>query len=451
MPTTSPFEGYRGTLDFLAFDTATSTKNYELQADNYNEAIYYSQINGMAPLTAMTTALRREATDNPKFTWFEQYTPNQSATVTGLYTDQLSTHIDASTTFSAGDYIYVKMAEAAIEEFREGHSVLIRNPSLTSSDRAGIVVAKVKNGASSYLRVKLTQAVTAALYYASSALLGTQIDVVGNANPEGGVIPDSISYDPNELYNYTQIFRTPLEISRTAMKTRFKTGDALAKLRRDVFQLHTMEMEKAFLFGYRYIDNGDNQKPRRLTMGLLNAIAANASANVLNYTDDTIGGVATAQAGKTWVTGGEYWMDTSLEQIFRYGSTTKLAYCGSGALLGLQTLSKAGATINIQSGATQYGIKVAQWITPFGTLMLKTHPMFSANVADRHRMVIFEPDTLRTRFITETMNKYDQNLENGGHQAMDGIKEEFLTEAGLEYYGLAGCGILNNVGIDNPA
>ena len=101
--------------------------------------------------------------------------------------------------------------------------------------------------------------------------------IVGNINAEGASIPDAISYDPVKYNNYTQIFRTPLEITRTARKTRLRTGDPYKEMKREALELHSIELEKAFFFGVSSENTGSNGKPERTTQGCIDFISTNAA------------------------------------------------------------------------------------------------------------------------------------------------------------------------------
>jgi hypothetical protein len=130
-----------------------------------------------------------------------------------------------------------------------------------------------------------------------------------------------------------------------------------------------------------------------------------------------------------------------LEVIFRYGSNEKLAFCGSGALLGIQTLAKAHGFVQLSPTLTSYGIKVVTWVTPFGTLSMKTHPLFSYDATTRNMMLIFEPAELSFKYILDT------KFEDVTLPGIDGTKEQFITEAGLEFGFPQKCAILNGVGL----
>ena len=153
-------------------------------------------------------------------------------------------------------------------------------------------------------------------------------------------------------------------------------------------------------------------------------------------------------SGQSWEQGGEDWLDESLEVIFRYGSTEKLAFCGSGALLGIQKLAKTYGQIQLTPTSTSYGISILKWITPFGSISLKTHPLFSYNSFDRHNMVVFEPKNLKYKYITDTTFKPDKS---SGAASYDGKNEEFLTECGLEFHHPLTCGYLTNLNKTNTA
>jgi hypothetical protein len=208
-------------------------------------------------------------------------------------------------------------------------------------------------------------------------------------------------------------------------------------------------MEMSMLWGIRTsnVGSGDG-KPERTTQGIVSFIKENASANVVDYRTNA------TYADTTWLNGGETWLDTYLEQLFRYGSGEKLVLAGSGAILGINQLIKNNN--NIQMAMTPktmaYGINVWEWVTPFGTIFMKTHPLFSYDSTTRNMMVLLEPKDLKFKYITDTTfygEKGKTTGEGNNSNRIDGTKEEFLTEGGLEMHWPIKCGIANGVGLDN--
>jgi hypothetical protein len=423
----SAFFGMRGTGDWAT----------DQRPKNWRETILFLYPNGDAPLTAMLSMMKDERVDDPQYHWWTKSLPTQRATVTNVYNDAA-----LSSAYSSGGAIgtqlYAKMSAADVTQFRVGHQVLLRISTNYLGDINAKVTAKVSNGASSYICIKLLEADGSSYIASCDTAL-----VIGNINPEGASMPDALAYDPTKHYNYTQIFRTPLEITRTARRTKLRTGDAYKEAKRECLEIHSIEMEKAFIWGIKSEVTGDNGKPERTTGGLIEWITDNGGI-VSNYPTDT--DIAT---GNSWETGGEEWLDYFLEQIFRYGGDERLAFTGSGCILAINKLVKLYGNYQLLPKTTSYGIKVMQWITPFGILNMKRHPLFSYEATNRNSMVIFEPSDLRYRYIDDTTFFDDPEKKNTGYSRVDGTKEEYLTECGLEFHHPSKCGYLNGFGSDN--
>lgn len=414
------FLGMRGTGDF--------TVNGQ-RPENWRQMILKLYPNGKAPLTALMSMMKSERTDDPVFHWFEKELATQSVAPTGVYTDVLSTAYVSGAT--AGTVLYFKMAAADVANFKAGHVVLLRDASNLTVDCIGRVGTPVANGANSYIPVTLLEADDNGSGNDLSDC--DTILIIGTAHPEGDTASTAIAYDPAEKSNYTQIFRSALDITRTAAKTRLRTGDSVTQAKAEALELHSIEMERAFFFGLKYAGTGSNGKPLRTTQGIRRYL----STNVSNYT---------TQAGTaTWLAGGEAWLEAQLEQLFRHGSTEKIAFCGSGALLGLNQLAKAGAVYQMSAKEVSYGIRVIEWITAFGTLYLKTHPLLTMESTLRNTMAILDTDNILYRYVDDT--KYMPKIQAND---LDGEKSEYLTEAGLELHFEKSHGWLEGVGLDNP-
>lgn len=432
------FLGMRGSGDWAT----------DQRPKNWRETILHLWPNGDAPLTAMLSMLGSESVDDPEFNWWTKQLETQAGTVTGVYTDVAlsSAYVSGG---ASGDTLYVKMASADADHFRPGHQVLLRDTSDHTVDVNAKCTARVNNGASSYIACLLLEAddnsTSNDLSDCDRAL------VVGNINAEGALVPDAISYDPVKWFNYTQIFRTPLEITRTNRKTRLRTGDGYKELKREALEYHSIEMEKALLFGIASESTGSNGKPERTTLGLIPAIKGGGTGHAGSTYAGTVNDFSlnTSYSAATWLQKGEEWLDEQLELIFRYGRSEKMCFIGSGALLGINRLVKNNGDFSFNSKTTSYGIQVVEWTTPFGVIFLKRHPLFSHEVTNRNSMVIFEPQGLKQRTIDDTTFFDDPPKKNTGHTRQDGQTEEFLTEIGLEYHHPIGWGYLNGVGVDN--
>lgn len=411
---------------------------------NWREQILYLYPNGQAPLTAILSMMGSEGVDDPQFNWWTQEQSAVGGTVANVYTtpDLGTAYVSSGV---AGDTIYVQVTTTLANRIRTGHQILLRDASDYAVDVVGKITDVTRGTTNSVLAVKLLEDDDNSTTHDLSDC--DTFKIIGNINPEGGEMPDAIALNPTKVYNYTQIFRTPLSLTRTARKTRLRTGDQYQKAKSEALEMHSWEMELAFLWGIRTENTGDNGKPERTTMGVINFIRQFAAANVDDFS------LNATYTGTTWAVSGETWFKAMLEQIFRYGADEKLCLCGSGALLGIDALAMAGGQINLAPAQKTYGMQIRQWITPFGTLNIKTHPLFSYDATTRNLMVILEPKEISYRYIDDT-NFYGESNQKQhplgyGQKRVDGTNEEFLTECGLEFGLPQKCAVLNGVGIDS--
>ena len=194
---------------------------------------------------------------------------------------------------------------------------------------------------------------------------------------------------------------------------------------------------------------GTNGKPERTTLGIIPAIRGGytgqggAAGTVDNFV------TSTNYTGDTWLGAGETWLDEKLETIFRRGSQEKLALVGSGTILAINKLIKNGGNFDYTPATESYGIKVTKWTTPFGVINMMRHPLLSYETTTNNAMVIFEPKDIKFRYIDDTFFKDDKSMKKGSYTNRDGIKEEWLTEGGMEYNNIDGWGYLTGFGTDN--
>lgn len=428
------FLGMRGTGDWVT----------DQRPLNWRQQILYLYPNGMAPLTAILSMMGSESVDDPQFHWWTQEQSAVGGTVAGIYTlpDLSAAYVTGGV---AGDVLYVQVTTVLANRIREGHQILLRDASDWEVDVVGKITGVTRGTVNSILAVKLLEDDDNALAHNLASC--DTFKIIGNINPEGGEMPDAIALNPVKVYNYTQIFRTALSLTRTARKTKLRTGDQYQKAKAECLEMHSWEMELAFLWGIRTEGIGDNGKPERTTMGVINFIRQYAAANCDDYT------LNATYHGQTWAVGGENWLKAMLEQIFRYGANEKLVLCGSGFLLGIDAIAQAGGTMQIQPGQKSYGMGIKSYETVFGTVNFKTHPLFSYDATTRNMGVILEPKEITYKYIDDTQfygESADKTHSDGyGQRRVDGTNEEFLTECGLEFGLPQKCAVLNGVGLDN--
>lgn len=434
----TPFLGMRGTGDW----------GDNVRPENFREAILYLYPNGSTPITGVMSMQAAEPVNDPVFHWFERGLPAQTGAVAGVFKDPT-----LSTAYTAGDgttgsVVYAKVAQAVAEEFRVGHQVMFEKQDTlnggASADARHEVQGEVVNvmlaGDNSYVSVRLHEDPNNT--YDLDGI--DTLSIIGNLNEEGADMPDPITYDPDEYYNYTQIWRTALSLTRTARKTRIRYGsDAYKLAKQEALELHAIEMEKSAIWGKRWAGTGPKNQPKRATGGLIWAIRNFAPANVIDYRYDT------AYSGLTWAQGGEDWLNTHLTRLMSKGSDEKMAVGGYGAMKGINELVALGSEFTITSREKAYGLRVNEWVVSNGVLNMKTHPLFGERLAYRSALLIYEPQRFRFRYIDDTdfiSDPPDKKNRNNGRDATD---EEYLTEGGFEYHNAETAMLLLGVGEDN--
>lgn len=356
---------------------------------NYREVILYLYPNGSAPLMGMLGKLPEESTDDPEFKVFIKGLPGQRALNEDNYnnTDNpLTMHLT-----TAGDY---KM-------FKVGHAV-INERTLEVMWVSGVGSTGGAGGYLTLVRAVGSQSLTA-------GIAGDGILIVGSHHAEGVGAPSAIMYDPAVVMNYTQIFRNSLEQTNTARATHLRTGDQYKQAQKECLLLHQIEMEKAFLFGVAEETTGSNGQPERSTRGMLFHLTSNV---------------------KDWSAGVDIdSFEDWCEDLFRYGSNEKMWLGGARTVNVLNKLARINGHFEMLPTTQTYGMDVQRWLTPFGRLNLKLHPLFSENATFNKWAFIFDMPQLRYRYLKGRDTKF---LANRQAPDYDTVKDEYLTEAGLE-------------------
>lgn len=416
---------------------------------SWREMILWLYPNGQASLTALLALAKKQQVDDYEYSWYTQTFPDQRGSFTAgeIYTDQALSSAYAGSG-AAGDILYVKTTAAVASEFRAGFQAQLRVSTELGADVVAKVVASVQNGASSYVCVKLLEADDNGTLDLQSA---DTIRVIGSISPQGGITPAAISYQPTKFYNKTQIFRTPLELARTVMKTRNRTGDLYKNMKKLALELHSVQMEQAFLWGIVSENTGDNGLPETTTEGLITFLRNNLSSHVRDFAR------LSDYAGQTWLEGGDDYLLDSYELLTRFtdqeGMQNYVQLAGSGALKQIERLARQTGQLNITPAQNLgFGFSVQNLVNSFGTFPIITHPLFSREDTLRNSMLILKPKNIMYNYIDDTQY-YGANGKPYGYTAngkrIDGLNEEFLTECGLEYHHPQTAMFLHNLGTTN--
>jgi hypothetical protein len=364
-----------------------------------------------APLTALTSLLKSETTDDPVFHWFQKTLDARRFKIAADLT-AVATTITIDPTYKSGtDFATSKMAKAGDLLWIEQTNEIVR----VSADATAPNTLTVQRGTAGTVGTALTVAAS-----------NPYINIIGSAMEEGSLAPTSVAYDPIEVNNYCQIFRSTLSITRTAQKTRLRTGDAVTEAKRECLEYFGIDMERAFWFNKSKYLTTINGNPARFTAGILQQIVDQAPNNQVSAPP---GGLITMD-----------WLEQFTELAFRFGSSEKMVFGSNLVLLALQQAIRKNSYFRIEVGLKEYGMTVSRFITPFGELVFKTHPLFnqmqggvttggSAFFSVANNAYILDMQNLRYRYVDDV--KYEKDLTPIG---LDGLKSGYLAECGLELH-----------------
>jgi hypothetical protein len=386
-----PIQGLRDTSGFVT----------DQRPKNWREGILLLYPNGKMVLTGLTSLMKSKSTDDPEYNWWEKSLTSQRLALTTTITSSSTT-----LSFSGG----------GAKAFRDGH--------LLRCEQHGEIVRVVGDASSdtALLVQRGWSGTTASSLNPSAAGINPNWHCIGSAFEEASQAPTGVSYDPTKRYNYTQIFRNTLEMSRTAQKTRLRTGDQVKEAKRETLELHGIEQEKAYIFGQRS-ETTIMGKPARTTGGIISFIHAD------NIVDRA--GAATDLED----------LEGYLKRMFDYGSSEKFATMGNTALLTIQRIIRKNTSWQIHTGIKEFGMNVARLVCPFGELVMKSHPLFnqltggttggSAYYGVDSWMLVLDMDEIIFRSMSGDDTRYEPKLETNG---LDGMKSGWITEAGLEVH-----------------
>lgn len=391
---------------------------------------------GSAPFTAFTSMLKGERmVQDPEFYWWEQRIASQSGAVAGLFVDSaLTTAYSVSTpNINDGDTLYVKLVNAVADQFRKGLVLLLGKTDDPNGDLQGQIMAiEVFDGSNKRIVFKVNTPGTAGAPGTNGPITDATIKtaiggvdncmIIGDANAEGGKSPDALVFRPKKFYNLTQIFRQSVEHTRTAMRTRLRTGDHVKAAKQEALKLHMMNKERANLFGVmKETTDAGTGKPLRFQDGLVPFIKKHAPNNVAFYNQQGSGSTS-------WLNGGWTWLKAEARKAFAYSSNDKLVFMSNLGLQSIVDLAENESQLNVNQGDTiTFGITLTTIKFPFGNWKVIRHPLFNQVDALGRSALVIDMEHVLPVFMDKL--RFKKGIQDND---LDGEKGEWLEETSLQ-------------------
>jgi hypothetical protein len=254
--------------------------------------------------------------------------------------------------------------------------------------------------------------VTRAIGSTGAAMLeGDELVIIGTAQPENDTSKVSRAKNPTLGENYTQIFRTPFEVSGTIQAVGWLVQPSeWNRLARNAGIEHAKDIEYSFILGRKSATTPGSTEDRT-TGGVLSFITSNQT--------DAGGTLSEAE------------FNAFMLQVMRYGSKSKLAM-GSG--VAVSALNKFPASKQItKNEETTYGMDVTHYTSPFGSLNLVYHRLLEGQKYGGYLIVVDMEEVAYRYLANDTENRDTKVLPNRQPNDQDGTKSEYLSEVGLRF------------------
>jgi hypothetical protein len=385
--------------------------------ENFRDKILFLYPNSPAIMTSITGRLKSETTNNPVFNIFEKGLPPMRA-----YFDLATSDDQGGWDASTSTKFYVQEDASTVGNaqnyFRAGQVIMVER-----TQEIMWVTGSGTDGTGNYIEVAARGSGVATGQSAAALLADDWFLIIGTRNPEGSDVPEAITHDASTVTNYTQIFRTPLHLTGTAKEIYLRTGDVEAELKRSIAERHAIEQEWSFIFGKKNQTTTSGQY-ERTTQGFIQRMG---STNVSDFSD-----VVTKAAWESF-----------LEDIFLVPNSKdeKLCLCGNKALTTLNAMAQAYGQIGLVPTSESYGLKLMRWETPYGTLMLKGHPLLSQNSSFNDWGLVLDMSNIVYRPLKNRDTKFLKDRQGNG---VDAVIHEYFTEAGIEFRHASTHGLFKN-------
>lgn len=370
---------------------STNDMGVDGRPKNWREGLLLLSPRNNAPLFSLTAAMSERSTDDPEYYWWEEDV------------DLLTYKLNDATGMTNAETAFI------VDEF----ALRLKPGDLLRVDRTGEILRVTANPT---VDTGFTASRGAANTAAAAMLDDDVILYIGSAYEEGAAKVIGTSFNPQKVYNLTQIFRDPVEWTRTALATRLRYTTSIQKEdRRRILHKHSVGIERAMWLGAKY-ETTLNGQPLRTMGGLLSFIPASNVQTVVGA-----GGALDADE-----------LFSYFPRIFAYGDSEKTAFTSLKVMSILGEVVRKNSQYQWGPNEKEYGMRVKRLFSPAGTLTLMEHPLFGQAggfLADS----FFAIDTSKFKYVylQDADTKLLKDRETPG---TDGKTEEYLTECGLEVH-----------------
>jgi hypothetical protein len=337
------------------------------------------------PFLVLTQRMKKVAATNPKFQWQEDLSMPWLAALSASATSGATSLGVSADIFRVGDVVRITSTGEAV---------------LVTATAAGVLTVTRGLGSG-------TGSAAGAVAPASAAS-AAELFIISNANAEGATLREFKYPQLSTVYNYTEIVRTPVEVTGTEKATIHYGGDEHMRLRAKFGIEHARNLERMFWFGARDIKNTN----QRTSGGVVEFLSTNK----------------TNQAGTLSLT---QW-NSFLKGAFRYGSERKVAFVSPSVKAILDGFIATYTRVNdpTANASNSYGIDMTTYgAGAAGVVDIVMCRSWNDSTKWGKAAFIIDPANVEYHYLRTRDTQLRQNVQAPDY---DGFKDEYLTECGLK-------------------
>jgi hypothetical protein len=283
---------------------------------------------------------RKEASDTPKFEWFE----DNEVTFWGAVSNGTTSYSSVATNFAVAD----------VTIFCVGDEVVIPAGLTTTADEVALVTAIA--GASTG-----TITVTRNIGSAGADTVGptASLRIIASSLTEDADTPTQRYTAQLPKASYCQIFRTPTQITHTAASTKKYGGSDRKFQLLKALRRHRNEIECAGLWS-RASETLSGTSSQWTTMGIKSIISTNKTNSNTTLTNTVFNNFG--------------------ESAFRFGNNgQKLLLASPRVMSAINSLAQG--KLNAFSKDKTFGVQLTSYLAPLGEFLMKNHYRFEDGVS----------------------------------------------------------------------
>ena len=430
-------------------------------SQNTRRRIFKAYPNGAAPLTGLLSLTESEDTPLPQFSWTEErWSENRTTTIAGptadaaFYTGGGTVAIANNADVAQFGSVRIYVADASnlqiddvVKVFNVGQAASGTTVTKSQDLTGRVTLTDTTTPGAHFIEVALTTAFADFLNTAPAAI-GKHVLLIGSAYHEGARSRTGRIKFPYDITNYTQIFKTPYELTRTALKEpvkydktgeykRISQGNGIDHLSQIEYSLFFGERAKTTAVDSDAAGGSGSTVSRRFTGGLrwfLDQYEIGTAYGLPNisaaaWRDEPNKRVIKLDGGD--ITKSE-WNDLNNRVFERTNAASwdKLVLCGSGYFAKISEHYERQITITRMGdeGFKGFNFEFRQHSSNAGTVYYKTHPLFN-NPIMRNSAFYIDLGYLGYRPLTDSDTDIQPMIQLPD---ADKRKDQWLTECGFE-------------------